>query len=343
MTADFTEESCGTKVWVLVSHTWKAGGIAVVWMKMICRLLLSGIDNKIKENLQYLIRFLPARFFNLQTMARSPMIAERHYDLDNDLFFSFLDPYHQYSCGYFEATEDLNKAQQNKLALICAKLNLSASDHVLDIGCGWGGFAKFASENFGCTLTAVNISQEQIRYARDLCKGMPVHFEELDYRLIKGRFDKIVSVGMFEHVGWKNYRIFMKVVHNCLKDDGIFLLHTIGNNISQTSCDPWMTKYIFPNGMLPSTAQIGRAVEGLFVIEDWHNFGPYYDKTLMAWNHNFQKAWPELKNRYEERFKRMWEYYLLSCAGSFRARNAQLWQIVMTKSGVGAAQPRCRY
>jgi cyclopropane-fatty-acyl-phospholipid synthase len=311
--------------------------------EMIYRLLCSDIVEKSRKSLQYLVRFLPAILLNLQSRSRAPVVARRHYDLDNELFFSFLDPYHQYSCGYFENTDNLAEAQQNKLALLCAKLNLDASDHVLDIGCGWGGFAKYAAERFGCRVTAVNISQEQLRYARDFCKGLPVYFEDRDYRAIEGKFDKIVSVGMFEHVGRKNYHTFMKVVHRCLKDDGIFLLQTIGNNKSRTGCDPWITRYIFPNGMLPSTTQIGKAAERLFVIEDWHNLGPHYDKTLVAWNHNFQQAWPKLKNRYDTKFKHMWEYYLLSCAGAFRARNIQLWQIVMTRYGAGTPQPRCRF
>jgi len=192
-------------------------------------------------------------------------------------------------------------------------------------------------------VTAVNISREQLGFARQFCRDLPVRFQDCDYRAIQGRFDKVVSVGMFEHVGRKNYRTYMKVVRRCLKDDGIFLLHTIGGNASRTGCDPWITRYIFPNGMLPSTAQIARAVEGLFVIEDLHNLGPHYDRTLMAWNANFQKAWPTLSEKYDERFKRMWEYYLLSCAGAFRARNIQVWQVVMTPFGVGAPQPPCRF
>ncbi len=311
--------------------------------EMIYRLLRSGAERKIRENLRYLIRFLPALLINPQSRSRGHIIARHHYDLDNDLFLSFLDSYNQYSCGYFKATHDLNEAQQKKLEMICTKLDLRTTDHLLDIGCGWGGFAKFAVEKYGCTITAVNISKEQLRYARKFCEGLPVTFRQCDYRSLRGRFDKIVSIGMFEHVGYKNYRTFMKVVRNCLTDDGIFMLQTIGGNISRFGCDPWISKYIFPNGMLPSIAQIGKAAEGLFVIEDWHNLGPHYDKTLMAWNHNFQQAWPELKKRYDETFKRMWEYYLLSCAGAFRAREIQVWQIVMTKSGSGRPQPRCRF
>jgi cyclopropane-fatty-acyl-phospholipid synthase len=311
--------------------------------EMICRLLRGGLEEKVRGNPGYLLRLLPAVLFNLQSRARAHIIARRHYDLGNDLFFAFLDSCKQYSCGYFQDTDHLDQAQQNKLDLIGRKLNLTASDHLLDIGCGWGGLARYAAERFGCTVTAVNISREQLGFAREFCKGLPVRFQDRDYRAIQGRFDKVVSVGMFEHVGSKNYRTFMRVVRRCLKSDGIFLLHTIGGNISCTGCDPWITRYIFPNGMLPSTAQIARAVEGLFVVEDWHNLGPHYDRTLMAWNANFQKAWPTLSGKFDERFKRMWEYYLLSCAGAFRARNIQAWQIVMTPYGSGVTQPNCRF
>jgi len=307
--------------------------------EMICRLLRSGLEDKVRGSLRHQLRLLPAVLFNLQSRARARKIAERHYNLGNDLFFSFLDSYNQYSCGYFQDTDDLNRAQEKKLELTCRKLNLNASDHLLDIGCGWGGLAKYAAERFGCTVTAVNISAEQLEYAKKFCRGLPVHFQDCDYRATEGRFDKIVSVGMFEHVGQKNYRAFMKTVRRCLKEEGIFLLHTIGGNTSRTGCDPWITRYIFPNGMLPSTAQIAKAAENLFVIEDWHNLGLHYDRTLMAWNRNFQKAWSRLEKKYDGRFKRMWEYYLLSCAGAFRARSIQLWQIVMTPYSMGRPHP----
>ncbi len=310
--------------------------------EMVFRISTSGLADKIRGNIVYLLRLLPAVIFNLQSTSRARLIAEHHYDMGNDLFMSFLDPYNQYSCGYFEGTDDLDQAQLNKLALICGKLHLCPSDEVLDVGCGWGGFAKYAAERHGCTVTAVNISKEQLQYARDFCAGLPVHLLDCDYRNITGHYDKIVSVGMFEHVGCKNYSTFMRVVHDRLKDDGICLLHTIGSNTTAKTCDPWMTKYIFPNGMLPSMAQIARTAENLFVIEDWHNIGPHYDKTLMAWNERFQKAWPRLKDTYPPRFKRMWEYFLLTCAGAFRARRIQVWQIVMTKAGSGQPQPVCR-
>ena len=309
--------------------------------EFICRVLSAGLDETVRGSPHYLLCMLPAVVFNLQSRRRASVIAERHYDLDNDLFLSFLDPYNQYSCGFFDGTDDLAAAQENKLAMICRKTAVGARDHVLDIGCGWGGFARYAAETVGCRVTAVNVSKEQIHFARRFCKGLPVQIEERDYRSVQGTFDKIVSVGMFEHVGHRNYRTFMEVVHRCLAQDGIFLLHTIGDNVSKPTINPWITKYIFPGSELPSVAQISRAAEGLFVMEDWHNLGPHYDKTLMAWHANFQRAWPALSKRFDERFKRMWDYYLLSCAGAFRARAIQVWQIVFTRGG--RSQPACRH
>ena len=308
--------------------------------EFVCKILTGGLEKKIKDSFKFLVPVLSAMLFNMQSKMRSRVVAEQHYDLDDELFMSFLDPYNQYSCAYFDGTDSLNEAQVKKMELICRKINLSKDDHVLDIGCGWGGFAKYMAERYGSRVTAINISEKQIGYAKEFCKGLPVEILECDYRDLRGSFDKIVSIGMFEHVGYKNYRTFMKAVHRCLKDTGIFLLHTIGGNESQIKCDPWINKYIFPNSMLPSISQISKAVEGLFVMEDLHNLGPHYEKTLMAWHGNFQKAWATLKKRYDEKFKRMWDYYLLSCAGAFRARSNQIWQIVLTKHGT--PQPSLR-
>lgn len=312
--------------------------------ELVRRLLCAGVQTTPLLRAAAVLAYGYGRLRNLQSKARAHIIADRHYNIGNDLFFSFLDPeYKQYSCAYFDGTDRLEEAQVSKLALIRGKLELGKDDHLLDIGSGWGGLAKYAAERVGCRVTGVNISQEQLGYAETFCAGLPVTFVYQDYRAIDGRFDKIVSVGMFEHVGHRNYRAFMRTAHRCLTDDGIFLLHTIGANRSGTGgTDPWISKYIFPNSMLPSAAQIARAAECLFVIEDWHNLGPHYDKTLMAWHANFQQAWPRLAGKYDARFKRMWEYYLLVCAGAFRARNIQLWQVVMTKQGSGRRQPHCR-
>jgi len=310
--------------------------------EMICRLLRSDSADNLKGSFRYLISFLPEIFYNLQSRPRSRIVAKHHYDIGNDLFFSFLDPYLQYSCGYFKKTTSLEEAQINKLDLIAQKLDLSSQDHLLDIGCGWGGLAHYLSSRYSCSVTAVNISKNQLNHARNWCKKLPITFQDCDYREISGQYDKVVSVGMFEHVGAKNYRTFMNIVAQSMHDKGIFLLHTIGCNITKSYNDPWITSYIFPNSMLPSIRQIAKSTEGVFIIEDLHNLGPHYDKTLMAWNSRFQNAWDGLKEKYETQFKRMWEYYLLSCAGAFRARSIQLWQIVLTKPGFERKQPlRC--
>lgn len=297
-------------------------------------ILSAQLDQKIPKNLNTFVSFLKAKVINLQSPSRAFEVGEKHYDLDNDLFKLMLDKNMIYSCAYWKNADNLDAAQENKLDLICKKLYLKPGMKLLDIGCGWGGLAKFAAQNYGVEVVGITISKEQAEYAQENTKGLPVQIRLQDYRDLNEQFDRIVSVGMFEHVGYKNYKTFMEVTNKLLKDDGLMLLHTIGNNISQFTGDEWINKYIFPNGMLPSINQISDAFEGLFVMEDWHNFGPDYDKTLMAWYNNFIKAWPELKSRYSDRFYRMWTYYLLMCAGTFRSRKIQLWQIVLSKHGV---------
>ncbi len=298
------------------------------------RILRSQIESKVKQNWRLLFKVLLARISNRQSKRRAFQIGEKHYDLANELFKNMLDQRMVYSCAYWRDAHRLDEAQENKLDLICQKLVLQPGMTVLDIGCGWGSFAKYAAEKYKVRVTGITVSREQVAFGKTLCKGLPVEIRLQDYRDVSDKFDHIVSLGMVEHVGYKNYRAYMEVVHRCLKGDGLFLLHTIGGNKSVTSVDPWIDKYIFPGGMLPSIKQIGSAIEGLFVMEDWHNFSADYDKTLMAWHRNFDKNWPERKSNYDERFYRMWEYYLLSCAGSFRARRNQLWQIVLSKEGV---------
>jgi len=275
-----------------------------------------------------------SNFFNRQTPERSLEVGERHYDIGNDLYKAMLDKRMIYSCGYWRGTKNLDAAQENKLDLICRKLRIKAGDKVLDIGCGWGGFAKFAAEKYAARVTGITISKEQVKLAAEICAGLPVDIRFLDYRNISGKFNHIVSVGMFEHVGHKNYRAFMKIAAEHLEDDGLFLLHTLGSNFSGIDVDPWTEKYIFPNGILPTIENIGKAVEDIFVVEDWHNFSVDYEKTLLAWRDNFEKAWPGLSKKYSPKFYRMWTYYLSCYAGAFRARDNQLWQIVLSKGGL---------
>jgi cyclopropane-fatty-acyl-phospholipid synthase len=279
---------------------------------------------------------LKAKIFNNGKKSKSFEVGKKHYDIGNTLFQKMLDKRMVYSCAYWKEARNLNEAQEAKLDLICRKLNLKPGMKVLDVGCGWGSFCKYAAEKYGVEVVGITISKEQAELAKELCKGLPVEIKLQDYRslITSIPFDRIVSVGMFEHVGYKNYRIYMQTIHRLLKDDGLFLLHTIGGIKSQVSTDPWTNKYIFPNAMLPSIAQIGSSIEQLFVMEDWHSFGQYYDTTLMSWYENFDHSWEELKSDYDDRFYRMWKYYLLSCAGSFRARRNQLWQIVFSKKGL---------
>ncbi len=278
---------------------------------------------------------LRAMILNKQSKNRAYEVGLKHYDTGNDLFEKMLDKRLAYSCGYWKEAKTLDEAQEAKLDLICRKLSLKPGDKVLDIGCGWGSFASYAAEKYGAHVVGITVSQEQVDFAKEHFRDLPIEVRYQDYRNMKNeKFDHIVSVGQVEHVGYKNYRDYMKVAHRCLKDDGLFLLHTIGNTVSTKRGEPWMEKYIFPNGMVPSAKQLSQASENLFVMEDWHNFSAYYDNTLMAWFKNFDEHWPQMSEKYGDRFYRMWKYYLLSCAGAFRARQLQLWQIVYSKHGV---------
>ncbi|HBI08920.1 cyclopropane fatty acyl phospholipid synthase [Franconibacter pulveris] len=295
------------------------------------KVLRAGLEKQLPHHFKDTLRILGARLVNLQSKKRAWIVGKEHYDLGNDLFTRMLDPHMQYSCGYWKEADNLVDAQNNKLKLICDKLQLQPGMRLLDIGCGWGGLAEFAARNYGVSVVGVTISAEQQKMAQARCQGLDVTILLQDYRDLNDAFDRIVSVGMFEHVGPKNYATYFDVADRNLKPDGIFLLHTIGSRKTDNNVDPWIDKYIFPNGCLPSVRQIADASERHFVMEDWHNFGADYDKTLMAWHERFLNAWPEIADNYSERFKRMFVYYLNACAGAFRARDIQLWQVVFSR------------
>ncbi|MDQ6647615.1 MAG: cyclopropane fatty acyl phospholipid synthase, partial [Pseudomonadota bacterium] len=236
------------------------------------RLLTAGIDQKLKT-LDSLLAHLKARFINLQRGERALEVGKVHYDLGNDLFHAMLGKRMVYSCGYWARADNLDDAQAAKLDLVCRKLQLKTGQRVLDIGCGWGEALKYAAENYGIEGVGITISQEQADYARQLCAGLPIEIRMLDYRDLDDRFDAIYSIGMFEHVGGRNYRTYFETVRRCLKEDGLSLLHTIGSNSAPAQPDPWIEKYIFPNSMIPAASQVTAAMENLFVVEDWHNFG----------------------------------------------------------------------
>ncbi len=291
-------------------------------------------EAKIKTNWRIVLHTLGETIFNNARKTRAFQIGERHYDKGNELFRNMLDKRMVYSCAYWKDAKNLDEAQEAKLDLICRKIGLKAGDRVLDIGCGWGSFANYAAEKYGAEVVGITVSKEQLSLGRELCRGLPVELRLQDYRDVNERFDHIVSVGMFEHVGWKNYRTYMKKARQCLKDEGLFLLHCIGSSISDMAGDPWLEKYIFPNSIIPSMKQISAALEGLFTVENVQNFGFYYDQTLTSWFRNFHNSWDRMKERYGGEFYRMWKYYLLSSAGAFRCRNLQVWQLVLSPNGV---------
>ncbi|TZF89808.1 cyclopropane fatty acyl phospholipid synthase [Cognatilysobacter lacus] len=300
---------------------------------MLARLLGAGLDRTV---IGWSERWdaLRARLLNPQAGRRALAVGERHYDLGNDLYRAMLGKRLIYSCAYWRDATDLDAAQVAKLDLIARKLQLAPGMRVLDIGCGWGEALRYFAEHFGVNGVGLTISREQAAFARDLCHGLPIEIRVQDYRDVRGEFDRVFSVGMFEHVGVRNYRAYFETVHRCLPRHGLSLLHTIGTRLSTDRTDPWIARYIFPNSMLPSAAQIAQASEGLFVLEDCHNFGADYDRTLRAWRDNIERAWDDLPARYDRRFRRMWRYYLHASMGAFRSRQAQLWQFVLSSDGV---------
>ena len=303
--------------------------------ELVCRLLRADGDRVVTpQSLPlWLAQQLRHGLMNLQSVARAFSVAQRHYDLGNDLFAAMLDARMVYSCAYWADADDLEQAQLAKLDLIGRKLGLQRGEQLLDVGCGWGGLAERAARHFGCSVVGATVSQEQATLARQRCQGQAVRIEVADWRSLQGRYDKLASVGMFEHVGQKNHRAYFERMHELLQPGGLFLLHTIGSDRSTRATNAWTERYVFPNGKLPSALEIARAVEGLFTIEDWHNFPADYDRTLMCWWQRFEQQWPTLRARYDERFFRMWKFYLLSSAGFFRSGQGQLWQIVLAPSG----------
>ena len=301
--------------------------------ELIARLLKIGIDQSYSgmARLRLLAHHLRYRLFNLQSPVRAFEVGRRHYDLGNDLFECMLDPRMIYSCAYWERADNLEDAQTDKCRLICEKLELKPGERVLDIGCGWGGLAAYAATHYGVQVHGITVSREQLALAQSRCAGLPITFELADYRDLTGAYDKIVSVGMFEHVGTANYKSYFDSVARMLKPEGLFLVHTIGADITTTATDPWIDRYVFPNGKIPSAVELVSALEGRLLIQDWHNFGPDYDRTLMAWDSNFCRRWNEIRLGYGDQFFRMWRYYLRSCAGYFRSGRGQLWQLVLTR------------
>ena len=276
---------------------------------LVDRILRARLERRV-PGLKTFLYAAAARLVNLQSPRRAFEVGRRHYDIGNDLYEAMLDRRMVYTCALWEDATTLDEAQERKLDLVCRKVGLRPGMRVLELGCGWGSFARFAAERYGVAVTGYTVSRAQVELGRERCAGLPVELRLEDYRRARGRFDAVVSIGIMEHVGSKNHRAYMRVVDRCLAEGGTAFVHTIGGNTSKGFISPWFHEYIFPNAVLPSLAQLSRAMEGLFVPEDVQNLGPHYDPTLMAWYRNFVEAWPSLRERYGERFFRMWSFYL---------------------------------
>ena len=306
----------------------------------IDKIMRADLKRKVTGSWRLRALTLRAVVLNLQSRTRASAAIEAHYDIGNDLYTRMLDPRMVYTCAYWRDATDLAAAQEAKLDLVARKAGLAPGMRVLDLGCGWGGFASWAAEKYGCTVLGVTLSKDQVSLGNQLWAHLPVELQLKDYRDVTGTFDRVISIGMMEHVGPKNHREVMEVIDRCLVPDGVAVIHTIANNRSLRHGTPFIEKYIFPHAVAPSLAQLGRAMEGIFVLEDLHNIGPDYDPTLMAWWANFDRTYHEIQARYDRRFYQMWKFYLLAAAGASRSRDGQLYQLVLTKTG--RTQPDCR-
>jgi cyclopropane-fatty-acyl-phospholipid synthase len=298
------------------------------------------LGDTLRENWLLVAHAVRARILNLQSITRAFDNGQQHYDIGNDLYQAMLGGRLAYTCAYWPGAKTLDEAQDAKLDLVCRKIGLAPGMRVLDLGCGWGGFAAYAAERYQVSVTGFTVSQEQVKYARERYPHLPIDIRLDDYRNASGTYDAVVSIGLMEHVGWKNYRGYMELVDRTLAPGGVAFVHTIAANRPRAHIDPWFDKYIFPNAVLPTLARIATATEDLFVVEDVHNIGEDYDRTLMEWFKNFDAAWPALRAKYGDAFYRRWKYYLLACAGAFRARAQQLYQFVLTRTGTPAPPNR---
>lgn len=305
--------------------------------ELICRLLRVDANRPLSRRAWLLDQLLSLqeRLGNPQSLRRAFRVGQQHYDIDPRVYAAMLDPRLTYSCGYWRHADDLISAQEHKLRLICEKLQLKPGQRLLDLGCGWGSLAEYASREYGVEVVGITVSQRQADFVREHLNDLPVTVLLCDYRqlprLQPEPFDRVASVGMFEHVGRRNGRVFHRLVNRCLQPEGLALLHTIGSARTSLRSDAWIDTHIFPGGRLPSASQLCQGLEGQLLIEDWENFGADYDRTLMAWWQNFADAWPELQRDSSSEFYRFWRYYLLSCAGFFRSRQGQLWQLVLSR------------
>ena len=305
--------------------------------QMIARVVRARIPDELSKSWPLRAQLVKARLFNPQ-VARPFEVGERHYDVGNDLYEAMLGRRMVYTCAYYRDAATLDAAQEAKLDLVCRKIGLRSGMRVLDLGCGWGGFAAFAAERYGASVVGYTVSREQAAWAAEHHGHLAVDIRLADYRHATGHYDAVVSIGLMEHVGAKNHRGYMELAARCLVPGGVAFVHTIGGAGPRTQIDPWFDKYVFPTAAIPTLGQLATAMHGVLVPEDVQNIGPHYDRTLMDWWANFEAAWPRLRPRYGDTFYRLWKYYLLVSAAYFRTREHNLYQIVATPAGT--PQPR---
>ena len=290
----------------------------------------SKLINKLNGSYRYLTNF--------NFIKKSKMNVSHHYDLSDSLYNLFLDPKKQYSCGYFESKNDtLETAQNNKIRHIIKKLNIQPNQKVLDIGCGWGSLAIDIAKSTNCEVTGITLSENQFNYctkkAKELNLENQVTFKLIDYRQLDEKFDRIVSVGMFEHVGRKFYNKFFNQIQKLLNDDGVSLIHTIGSVNPPRDPHPWITKYIFPGGYTPSLSEVITPVEkaGL-IVSDIEVLKLHYSYTLKHWKENCIKNKDQIIKIFDEKFFRMWVFYLASCESAFKWGDQVVYQLLLTKN-----------
>ncbi len=289
--------------------------------------------NRIINSLRGSFRFLT----NFNFIKKSKVNIAHHYDVSDDLYFLFLDPLKQYSCGYFKSEKDtLEQAQVNKINHIVKKLDIRTNQKVLDIGCGWGYLTIEIAKQHKCHVTGITLSENQHKFAINKVKELnltnQVEIKLIDYREIKEKYDRIVSVGMFEHVGRKFYNLFFKKIANILNNEGVALLHTIGSVDAPRDPQPWITKYIFPGGYTPSLSEIAGPIEksGL-IISDLEVLKIHYAQTLRDWKERFIQNKAKVLKMFDEKFFRMYEFYLTSCESAFKYGDQVVYQIQLSK------------
>jgi len=292
--------------------------------------IISYLINKFRGSYRYLTNF--------NFIKKSKMNVSHHYDISDDLYDLFLDPKRQYSCAYFKNDDDsLETAQNNKIQHIIKKLNIKPNQKILDIGCGWGSLAMDIAKSAQCEVTGITLSENQFNYcvkkAKELNLENQLTFKLMDYRELNEKFDRIVSVGMFEHVGRKFYNKFFKQIDNLLDKDGVSLIHTIGSVNPPRDPHPWITKYIFPGGYTPSLSEVTTPIEkaGL-IVSDIEVLRLHYAHTLRNWKENCIKNKEKIISMFDEKFFRMWEFYLAGCEMAFKWGDQVVYQFQLTKN-----------